>query len=140
MAAAVRAGTAEAVRPGDAIAGGVPITLGGNDAEARTVGPGVDGGGRTTGTDGIGVGTGVGTAVGTAVGTGVGLGVALGVGVTGGPVTTTMGGTPRSEPAPAQSLRANAFAAHASEPALRAPLRQRVPATAPTWLARQPPR
>ena len=55
------------------------------------------------GADGTWVGVGVTMGVGRGVGVGVGLGVGVGVGVTGGPDTTTMGGTPSNAPPPEQS-------------------------------------
>lgn len=61
-------------------------------------GSGNDGNGIGSGIVGVGVGRGVGLGLGLGVGTGVG----VGVGVTAGPVTTTIGGTPRSAPAPPQ--------------------------------------
>ena len=104
---------AEPDNGGDAVAPGADPgeALG----EALLEGSGFDGSGSDgTGNDGsgseadgvgngtIGVGVGVGRGVGTGVGAGVGGGVGTGDGVTAGPVTITIGGTPRGAPVPLQ--------------------------------------
>src|SRR5204862_3925894 len=84
-----------------------PDGLGSDTDGSGTDGTGSDGVGRLgTGRLGIELGVGVGDA---GLGVAVGVGEGVGEGVTAGPVTTTTGGTPRSDPTPVQSWRVEAL-------------------------------
>jgi hypothetical protein len=114
----------EGVAPGEPVGAalGEALLEGGGSDGIGSEGSGSDGVG--SGTIGVGVGRGVGMGVGAGVGAGVGEGVETGVGtgdgVTAGPLTTTIGGTPRSAPLPPQPWSRWAVEAQVRPPAFSA--------------------